>query len=476
MNQKTSWSALLAALGLAAITGCASYEPPPKAVTHSSFTGVPQDEQKRLTVSNHRLLTLEDAQSLAVRNNPNFKTKYFAIVSARAAYYGAFAPYLPKVALGYQIGQSFSEPNNVYPNNIRNGSRTFEQTPTASATWLIFDSFAREMNLLAAKHNWKESEALELDARRLLVRSVAYAYNDILLAMAKIRIAKENMKFQNSQLKENELKFEVGAVPLSNVLNFKAYYNTAESDLYAAEYAYAASKYTLAQLMGLTEATIPHEVKFPDVPSPDGELLSALPIYLDTALANRPDLKAYREALEVSKYNYWSSICAFGPTVTFNANIGYTVGQSRIKNYSKTGRAGDYTSKYQTFNFSYGAAASWEIFSGGQTFFNMRARQASMMQSDYTLANTWITVISEVRTAYDNYQTCLKQVKISQKSLELYRKIRDLVAEEYQAGNTELTRLNEAQRDFVSAETTFATYVINMHNAKAQLQAAVGSY
>ena len=94
MNQKTSWSALFAALGLAAITGCASYEPPPKAVTHSSFTGVPQDEQKRLTVSNHRLLTLEDAQSLAVRNNPNFKTKYFAIVAARAAYYGAFAPHI----------------------------------------------------------------------------------------------------------------------------------------------------------------------------------------------------------------------------------------------------------------------------------------------------------------------------------------------------------------------------------------------
>ncbi len=473
MKQKISWSALFAALGLAAVTGCTSYEPPPKAVRHSSFTEVPKEEQKLLAVSSHKMLTLEGAQSLAVQNNPNFKTKYFSIVAARAAYYAAFAPYLPKVTVSYQIGQSFSEPNNVYKNNIRNGSRTFESTPQAQASWLIFDTFVREMNLMAAKHGWKQTEALELDARRLLVRSVAYAYNDILLAMAKIRIAKENMKFQNSQLKENELKFEVGAVPLSNVLNFKAYYNSAESDLYTAQYAFAASKYSLAQLMGLTEGTIPEEVKFPEVPSPDGELLSALPVYLDTALANRPDLKAYREALQVSKYNYWSSICAFGPTLTFNANIGYTTGQTRVKNYSG---AGDYTNKYETFNFSYGATASWEIFSGGKTFFTMRAQQAAMLQSDYTLANNWITIISEVRTAYDNYLTCLKQVKISQKSLELYRKIRDLVDEEYRAGNTELTRLNEAQRDFVSAETTLATYVINMHNAKAQLQAAIGAY
>ena len=473
MKRRISWSVLLTSLGLAAITGCTSYEPPPKAVTRSSFTDIPAEEQKRMSIVSKNVLTLEEAQSLAVQNNPNFKTKYFAIVAARAAYYGAFAPYLPRVTVSYQIGQSFNEPNNVYRNNIRNGSRTFETGPGASASWLIFDSFAREMNLLAAKHNWKESEAMELDARRLLVRSVAYAYNDILLAMAKIKIAQENMKFQNSQLKENELKFEVGAVPLSNVLNFKAYYNTAESDLYSAQYAFASSKYSLAQLMGLTEGTIPDTVKFPGVPSPDGELLASLSVYLDTALANRPDLKAYREALEVSKYNYWSSICAFGPTVTFNANIGYTVGQTRTKNY---GEGPDTTGKYENFTFSYGAAASWEIFSGGKTFFNMRAQQAAMLQSDYTMASNWISIITEVRTAYDSYLTCLKQVKISQKSLELYRKIRDLVAEEYQAGNTELTRLNEAQRDFVSAETTLATYVINMHNAKAQLQAAVGAY
>ena len=473
MNQRIVCAAFLAALGLAAITGCTSYEPPPKAVTRSSFTGIPAEEQKKMPVSSQKVLTLEEAQSLAVQNNPNFKTKYFAVVAARAAYYGAFAPYMPKVTVGYQIGQSFSEPNNVYDTK-RNGSRTFENTPSASASWLIFDSFVREMNLMAAKHGWKQTEALELDARRLLVRSVAYAYNDILLSMAKIRIARENMRFQNSQLKENELKFEVGAVPLSNVLNFKAYYNSAESDLYTAQYSYAAAKYTLAQLMGLTEGTIPEDVRFPDVPSADGETLASLSIYLDTALANRPDLKSYREALEVAKYNYWSSICSFGPTVSFNANIGYTVGQTRTKVYDGLGR--DSTRKYQTFNFSYGGSASWEIFSGGKTFYTMRSQQAAMLQSDYALANNWITIITEVRTAYDYYLTCLKQVKISQKSLELYRKIRDLVEEEYRAGNTELTRLNEAQRDFVSAETSLATCVINMHNAKAQLHAAVGSY
>lgn len=472
MNVRSYFSGALALLGLLVITGCTSYDPPPKAVTKSTFTGVPSEDHQKLNVPNRKMLMLEDAQSLAVQNNPNFKTKYFAIVAARAVYYGAFAPYMPTISLGYQIQQSFNEPNNVY-GDIANGNRTFQNQPSASANWLLFDSFVREMNLLAAKHNWKQNEALELDARRILIRSVAYAYNDILLAKAKIRIAQEDMKFQNSQLKENELKFEVGAVPLSDVLNFKAYYNTAESSLYAAEYSLAAAKYSLAKLMGLTEGTIPDDVDFPGVPSTDGEMLAGMSIYLDTALANRPDLKAYRESLEVSKYNYWSSLCSFGPTVYFNSSVGYLIGQTRVKAYDGTGST---TNKYETFTFTYGGTVSWEIFSGGRTFFNMRSKQAAMLQSDYALADNWITIITEVRTAYDNYLTSLKQAKLSEKSLELYRKIRDLVEEEYRAGNTELTRLNEAQRDLVNAETTLANYVINMQNARAQLTAATGGY
>ena len=53
---------MAAALGLATLTGCTSYEPPPKAVTRSSFTNIPAEEQKRLDVAERKNLTLEDAQ------------------------------------------------------------------------------------------------------------------------------------------------------------------------------------------------------------------------------------------------------------------------------------------------------------------------------------------------------------------------------------------------------------------------------
>lgn len=66
----------------------------------------------------------------------------------------------------------------------------------------------------------------------------------------------------------------------------------------------------------------------------------------------------------------------------------------------------------------------------------------------------------------------MKQVKLNQKNVEIVRKMRDLVNEEYKAGSAGITRLNEAQYDLVNAETALANAVINMHNAKAQLKAA----
>ena len=197
-------------------------------------------------------------------------------------------------------------------------------SPSMNLNLTVFDSFVREMNILGAKHNWKQTEAAELDARRQLVRDVAYAYNNVLLAQAQIRISQANMRFQRELLKETELKFAVGASPLSDVLNFKTKYNSAESDLYNAQFSYVVAKYSLAALMGLTEGDIPSTVRFSEMPSADGEMLSDIKTYLDAALANRPDLKAYREQYESAKYGYYSSIAAFGPTLTFNLGLGYT--------------------------------------------------------------------------------------------------------------------------------------------------------
>ena len=345
-----------------------------------------------------------------------------------------------------------------------------------TASLLVFDSFQREMNLLAARHSWKQTEQVEQDARRLLLQNVAYAYNNVMLAKARRTIALEDMRYNRVLLKETELKYGIGASTLSDVLNFKVNYNNAESNLYSANYSLATSKYALAALMGLTEGVIPDTVEFPEELSADGEMLADETVYLDAALSNRPDLKALREALQASKFSYYSSIAAFGPTVTASLGVGYnnaatTYSPYQYKGYTQNGSVR--RNRYSTF--SSGVNVSWELFSGGSTFFNMRASQAAMEQAEFALADQWISVVNDVRTAYENYIVSLKTVKLFQKNLEAVRKMRDLVDDEYEAGNCAITRVNEVQREFVNAETSLAQAVVSMHNAKAQILAATNA-
>lgn len=447
--------------------GCISTTPP-VAISKSTYTEIKPEEQQTLP-KDMKFLSLEEAQRIALENNPSFKSAYFAIEAARAQYYKAFSLYMPTVTMNYVIGQTYDTALN------RDAAMSTQDTtsiPEMSVSLTVFDSFQRELNLLAAKHGWKKSAAAEQDARRLLLRSVAYAYNQVMLSNAKSRIAVANMQYNLDLLKETELKFEAGASPLSDVLNFKVNYNTAESTLYSTEYAALAAKFALAQLLGLTEGLVPDTVQFPQMPSPDGEMLASVEFYLDQALKNRPDLKQYREAYEAAKYSYYSSIAAFGPTVSMFAVLDYT--DAHHKTSSKWVDASSSTDP-RSWGFDYGMRVSWEVFSGGRTFFSMRAAEAQMATADFQVENSWISVVTDVRTAYENYQTNLRQVKLNQKNLELVRKQRDLVNQEYIAGSTGITRLNEAQTMLVNAENSLVEAVINMHNAKAQLQASTNS-
>lgn len=456
-----------AASVLLSLTACINSKPP-VAISRSTFTGLEQQDHQYMP-KGINLLTLSDAQQIAIQNNPSFKSAYFAIASARARYLQSYSYYMPTITTSYSIGQTYLE---SLSRDAGNSMQTTSSSPALQGSWLVFDSFMREMNLLAARHNWKQTEAAERDARRILLRSVAYAYNNVLLSATTIKIAYADMDYNYKLLKETELKFEAGASPLSDVLNFKVRYNTAESSLYASELAYAQSKYVLAGLLGLTEGTIPNEIQFPEMPSPDGEYLADITVYLDQALANRPDLKEYREALESAKYSYYASIAAFGPTFSVNASLSYNDNRQNTR-----GRYGNpnQSSKQRSATFSYGGTVSWDIFTGGNKYFGMRAAQAAVTQADYQLVDIWISVITDVRTSYDNHITSLKLVKLNQKNLEIVRKTRDLVNQEYRAGSTGVTRLNEAQHDLVTAETDLANAVINMNNAKAQLDAATNA-
>lgn len=447
------------------ITGCLSYVKPPLAVTQDSYTKV-QEKDKTVLPAGLTLLTLQEAQNIALTNNPDFRSIQFTIDAARARYYQGYSSYAPTLNAGMSLSQSFSK---MYSssNGVKTRSQSESYRPSLSGQLLIFDCLQREMNLLAAKYELAQTQEAVDDAKRLLLRAVAYAYNDVLLAQTQKKIVLAQIEYSKKMLQDSENKYNAGTALLSDVLNFRVTLKNGRLELVKNDYDIKANKYILAGYLGLLDGTIPDEVKFPEIQMPKEEYMLNVAVYIDQALANRPDLKALRDQLKAARYYYWSTWSAFGPTITGNYSLDFN--QSRTISHGGAGG----NSSSGTGGFSYGINAEWNLFNGFYDYYNIKAAQASVAETDWLLAHTWLSVITDVRTAHENYLSSFEQAQMSKDICELTKETRQLVENEYNAGTALVTRLNEAERDLVEAQNNLASSIINIKNAKAQLDAAV---
>ena len=172
-------------------------------------------------------------------------------------------------------------------------SREENYTPYLAGSWPLFDCLGREMQILAEKSSMKNMEEQLKNARRLLLRGVVYAYNDILLAMAQKEIALADMQYNEKMLEECQKKYEAQVVAYSDVLNFKIAVANGRLNLNNAEYTIKASRFVLAGLLGLHSGSLPESVTL-DTLTDESRILPELPSLehcLDTALAERPDLR-----------------------------------------------------------------------------------------------------------------------------------------------------------------------------------------
>lgn len=454
-----------AAFAVFALSGCMDYVRPPLAVDADAYTTL-TERDKFVLPPDLKVLTLEKAQEIALANNPDLQSVRFTVDAARSRYYRTFSGYAPTLNAGMSIGQSFNRMHSR-EDSLYTRSQSERYRPSLSGQLLIFDCLAREMNILSAKYAWRSADAGAEDARRLLLRAVAYSYNDLLLAQAQKKIVQAEMDYSRRMLEDAENKLKAGTALLSDVLNFRVNLRNGELAMTKVDYSIAAGRYVLAGYLGLTDGTLPADVVLPDAAMPEYKILPDVGIYIDQALANRPDLRGMRELFKSNKYAYYGTYSAFGPSVTADYSLSFEESRSLtrgdVRDSSRTG----------TGSFSYGISASWNLFNGFGDYFNVRSALAELARTDYELARTCIEVVTDVRTAYENYVTSVEQANLSREICDLTLHTRELVDNEYKAGSALVTRVNEAERDLVEAQNNLATAVINIANARAQLEAAV---
>jgi outer membrane protein len=419
------------------------------------------------------MLDLETAGRIALAGNYSLKAVLERVRQAKEKMVQARAAWFPRIdAEGSATRVRMSR--NQYDENLAaaralNPRATIEDpeeyyNAKLGAGLVLFNGFERIYQNRAASCGIKESEAAHEDARRLILSSVVETFFSAQLALANLDIARADEDFNRRLLKDARARRRVGTGSLSDEYNFEIRVNAAVTSRLAAEADYEAVMFGLAALLGLPEATFPEGVTLCRLaPATEEEMaVPNAPPLIERARAKRQDIHRQEQAIQRLEAQVGVARAAFYPTLQLFAS--YDGDRSHNAHLHD-----------DDFGSSVGASMTYNLFSGGGDAARVRESRFALREAQQELNNLRLQLAAEVRSAVSQLTTVQQQLKLQESNTELTRKNRDLVEKEYAVGQGSLVRLNEAQRDLITARSRLALALVSVHRAWYDLQSKTGT-
>ncbi len=405
------------------------------------------------------VLTLEEAWRMALAANPGEAAARARLEQATARYRQTRAAYQPSLeanASGRRIGTS----NTARAANPALDDSAERYDTSLDASFLLWDGGARGSRSDTARAS-ADAASASLDTIRLdLLSNVARAFTAAQLARENLRIARADAEFQNRQLEDIQRREAAGVASRADRLNFDIRRLAAETAATNAEANYAAAMSALAALLGL-EAHEPLHAPAPFDPTAPAPEAPSYPDAWRQASDTLPSLReaalrvdAARAATDAARAAYRPSLAAFG-----------TLAATRDDDPAFGG---------DDFGNTLGLRLSWELWDGGARRERVREADAARREAEAAARQTLLQGQSSLEQALSDYQASVRAEALTRESLTLSRENRDLVEAAYRAGQQSLLRLNEAQRDFTTAEARAVQARLTREQAWIELQRATG--
>lgn len=404
-------------------------------------------------------LTLQQAWETALRDNPNEAVTRARFQQALARLDQARSGYRPQLeATGNGARVEFSDQDKTRNPQLGDSAEQYEAA--LRATYLLWDGGARKQRLNAALSAAQAAEASLEEIRMDLLANVARAFIAAQLARENVRISTADAEFQNRQLQDIRRREAAGAASRADRLNFDIRRLAAENAAVSAEANYDTAMAALAALLGIDAGqTLPppapvdpdaETLQAPDYPSAWAEALEQLPA-LRRAQAQ---IAAARASVQIERGTLRPTFAAFGD-----------LSASRDDDPAFTG---------DDLGNTVGLQIAWDLYDGGLR--RARVSEASFAVDESLAAARAIELEAqaELANAITAYNAAVRSETLTRETFLLTRENRDLVEAAYRAGQESLLRLNEAQRDFTTAESRAVQARLSREEAWISLQRARG--
>jgi cobalt-zinc-cadmium efflux system outer membrane protein len=390
------------------------------------------------------LITLDQAVSLAVANNPNLKATRTMIQQNQALETTANLRPNPTLLFDSQFVPIF-EPGDFTSNTLTN-----LQQFDIGVSYTFERGRKRQNRLVAAKDQTTVSISQVADAERTLTFNVAQQFIGALLANSNLQFAEEDLKSFQKTVDISEQRYKAGDISEGDNLKIKLQLLQFETDVSSARVARVQALNSLHQLLGY--ASVPHNF---DVAGDLAyqPLKAGLADLEAKALEERPDLRAARQGVTAAQSQV--ALARANGKQDLTAEIAY----SHVSGLSSTSLF--FSIPIPAFNRNQGEIARTR-FATTQAELSANAAQDQVMTdvgNGYEAAMTNQEVVQLYLSGY------LKEAQDS----------RDISAFAYTAGAATLLDFLDAERSYRATQLAYrqalAAYMVSLE----QLRQAVGS-
>jgi outer membrane protein TolC len=294
-----------------------------------------------------------------------------------------------------------------------------------------------------------------IDTVIALVRQQFY---QVLLNRALIGVQEESVSLLESQLRDQQNRFEAGTVPRFNVLQAQVALSNQYPELISARNNYRISQIQLARTMGLDfnpnrgdAAPLEAIGELRQEPRP-----MALARAIEVAKERRPLLK--REKANVLSSNQQVNIARSNFLPQVNATASADARSNAISENINDARTG----------YVVGASGTWNIWDWGQNLGRLKQARAVLEQSKITLDDAGRQVELEVQQAYSNLQQGAELIRSQQQNVGQAQEALRLASARLGAGaGTQLEVLN-ARVEVTRAQSTTLQALYSYNAALAE--------
>ncbi len=400
------------------------------------------------------LLTIEQAESIAILQNLDVRASLAQYKSAQASYLSAWSSFLPSASASASWRRYDRDMISFHNDEMFRSRNNYSMGLSASLP--LFSGGRDFLSLKEAKFSRDAAFLSYLDKSSQITADVVSYYLALVQSSMELQIAEQALSRALDEQKITDKRLSLGSTSEVDASKMRVQVAQKKLSLIQAQNNLQRSREKLcAKLNFPLDSTFVVDTTFTPPPM---DKLPPLDNYLKQK--NNRSVEQARLRLRSAELQKLSSYLNYVPKLSMSANWSWNDAEFP-NNFSNVANEG---------SFSYGLSLSWTLLSGTSRIAGIESASANLSQNDAMFDNTLLTSEQSIREAYRTMTEAAASYKLSEAQVADAKLALNATKKKYELGSVTLLELLDAELALEQAQLQRISAIVNYYRYRAQLR------